>query len=316
MAACNLGVHNRLAVVLVHFRPSCLVKEGFIRIKPLKRYSIVFYSTTIHYNLFGYLRGYSSTTRPPRLVPLRERMRSSESYMAPQPSFNAVVPPPANPTQLDSTSLAAAQAESQTYSSSVVTPSILVLSARLAMLFCNKCQKRDISRKSAEEKQPNSKSNLQLPSGPQHCLHRNSRIPNKIIGNCRNKRRMKIKALFDSGSSESFIHPSLVEAAAITIHPSSRTVSMATSAFSRKVTGYCIVNLTYQGWVYTKAFIYLYYQDSTLTLSWDSRSSHSMKALLLIMVVRNHPCLSLVYIKYRPASTVCNPDCRLSSHRH
>ena len=135
MAACNLGVHNRLADVLVHFRPSCLVKEGFIRIKPLKRYSIVFYSTTIHYNLFGYLRGYSSTTRPPRLVPLRERMRSSESYMAPQPSFNAVVPPPANPTQLDSTSLAAAQAESQTYSSSVVTPSILVLSARLAMLF-------------------------------------------------------------------------------------------------------------------------------------------------------------------------------------
>ena len=126
----------------------------------------------------------------------------------------------------------------------------------------------------------------------------------------------KVKALFDSGISERFIHPSLVEAAAITIHPSSRTVSMATSAFSTKVTGYCIVNLTSQGWVYTKAFIYLYYQDSTLTLSWDSRSSHSMKALLLIMVVRNHPCLSLVYIKYSPASTVCNPDCRLSSHRH
>ena len=40
-------------------------------------------------------------------------MRSSESYMATQPSFNAAVPPPPNPTQLDSTILAAAQAESQ-----------------------------------------------------------------------------------------------------------------------------------------------------------------------------------------------------------
>ena len=60
----------------------------------------------------------------------------------------------------------------------------------------------------------------------------------------------KVKALFDSGSSESFIHPSLVETSAIRMHPSSRTVSMASSVFPTKVTGYCIVNLTSQGWVY------------------------------------------------------------------
>ena len=67
-------------------------------------------------------------------------MRSSEAYMAPQPSFNAAVPPPANPTQLDSTTLAAAQVESQRISS-VVSPSILVLSAQLAMLFVTNARK-------------------------------------------------------------------------------------------------------------------------------------------------------------------------------
>ena len=48
--------------------------------------------------------------------PLDSVMRSSESYMVLQPSFNAAVPPPppANPVQLDSTTLAAAQADGQT----------------------------------------------------------------------------------------------------------------------------------------------------------------------------------------------------------
>ena len=34
------------------------------------------------------------------------------------------------------------------------------------------------------------------------------------------------------------------------MHPSSTTICMVNSAFSTKVTGYCMVNLTYQGWVY------------------------------------------------------------------
>ena len=59
---------------------------------------------------------------------------------------------------------------------------------------------------------------------------------------------MQVKALFDSGSSESFIHPSLVEKEALTVHPSSSTVSMATSASSSiKVSGTCTANLSYQG---------------------------------------------------------------------
>ena len=46
---------------------------------------------------------------------------------------------------------------------------------------------------------------------------------------------LEVKALFDSGSSESFIHPRLMEKAALTIHPSSGTVSMATSVSSTAV---------------------------------------------------------------------------------
>ena len=55
---------------------------------------------------------------------------------------------------------------------------------------------------------------------------------------------MEVKALLDSGSTESFIHPRLVEKVALTVHPSSGTVSTATSLFStvsitgRKYAGY------------------------------------------------------------------------------
>ena len=62
---------------------------------------------------------------------------------------------------------------------------------------------------------------------------------------------MQVKALFDSGSSESFIHPSLVEKVALTVHPSSCLVSMATSASSSvMVSGTCVANLSYQGHKY------------------------------------------------------------------
>ena len=52
---------------------------------------------------------------------------------------------------------------------------------------------------------------------------------------------LKAKALIDSGSSESFIHPELVKSAALHIHPSSSTISMATFSLAMKVTGYCFV---------------------------------------------------------------------------
>ena len=54
---------------------------------------------------------------------------------------------------------------------------------------------------------------------------------------------LEVKALFDSGSTESFIHPRLVEKAALTVHPSSGTVSMATSVSSTvSITSTCAAN--------------------------------------------------------------------------
>jgi len=59
---------------------------------------------------------------------------------------------------------------------------------------------------------------------------------------------LEVKALFDSGSTESFIHPRLVEKVALTVHPSSGTVSMATSVSSTvSITGTCVATLSYQG---------------------------------------------------------------------
>ena len=58
------------------------------------------------------------------------------------------------------------------------------------------------------------------------------------------------KALVDSGSSESFIHPKLVKSAALHVYPSSGMISMATSSLTTKVNGYCLVDLVFEGRTY------------------------------------------------------------------
>ena len=59
---------------------------------------------------------------------------------------------------------------------------------------------------------------------------------------------LEVKALFDSGSTDSFINPRLVEKVALTVHPLSGTVSMTTSVSSTvSITGTCGANLSYQG---------------------------------------------------------------------
>ena len=58
----------------------------------------------------------------------------------------------------------------------------------------------------------------------------------------------QVTVLFDSGSSESFIHPDLVKKTGLTVYPPSGTVSMATStSSSAKVSGACVIDLSYQG---------------------------------------------------------------------
>ena len=57
---------------------------------------------------------------------------------------------------------------------------------------------------------------------------------------------LQVKALFDSGSTESFIHPCLVEKAGLAVQPSSSAVSMASTVFSANVIGTCKADLEYQ----------------------------------------------------------------------
>ena len=55
------------------------------------------------------------------------------------------------------------------------------------------------------------------------------------------------KALVDSGSSESFIHPKLAESASLLVYPTTSTISMATSSLETKVSGFCRVDLELEG---------------------------------------------------------------------
>ena len=63
--------------------------------------------------------------------------------------------------------------------------------------------------------------------------------------------KLEVKALFDSGSTESFIHPNLVKRAGLTVRPAGGAVSVASTALSANVTGTCTTNLEYQNQKYT-----------------------------------------------------------------
>jgi len=61
----------------------------------------------------------------------------------------------------------------------------------------------------------------------------------------------EVRVLFDSCSSESFVHPRLVDSMKRKVRPSSEAISMAASAFSTKIKGHTCVNIMYQGQEYT-----------------------------------------------------------------
>jgi len=65
----------------------------------------------------------------------------------------------------------------------------------------------------------------------------------------------EVRVLFDSCSSESFIHPRLVHSLKLKVRPSSKTISMAASAFSTEVKGHTCVNIMYQGQDYTGVWL-------------------------------------------------------------
>ena len=67
--------------------------------------------------------------------------------------------------------------------------------------------------------------------------------------------KLQVKALFDSGSTESFIHPNLVRRAGLTARPAGGPHSMASTALSANVTGTCTTSLEYQNQKYTNVHL-------------------------------------------------------------
>ena len=49
---------------------------------------------------------------------------------------------------------------------------------------------------------------------------------------------MEVNALIDSGSSDSFIHPAIVDKLKLSVNESSSTVSMASGSLKSTITGY------------------------------------------------------------------------------
>ena len=85
----------------------------------------------------------------------------------------------------------------------------------------------------------------------------------------------KAKALVDSGSSESFIHPKLTESASLSVHPTTSTISMATSSLEAKVNVFCLVDLELEGRQYRNLHLsVLPERCADLILVIDFRSQH------------------------------------------
>ena len=69
--------------------------------------------------------------------------------------------------------------------------------------------------------------------------------------------RKTVYALIDSGSTHNFIYPDLVEQHSMTVHPTQENVTMATSAFSTKMVGYCLTDITLKGRQYSNVKLYI-----------------------------------------------------------
>lgn len=181
---------------------------------------------------------------------LESAMRSSESYTVPQQPINAAVPPISQcslpfPADTGGTLAAAASEGPSCFFCGNNKHSRSRCPAREAV--CLNCRKKGHFAKVCKGKPVQSKDKLSAAVwSPTLATVPGPTSLSKSLASV-NVNGLQVKALFDSGSSESFIHPSLVEKAALIVQPSSGMVSMATSLSSAEVSGTCAVDLSYQG---------------------------------------------------------------------
>jgi len=123
----------------------------------------------------------------------------------------------------------------------------------------------------------------------------------------------EVRVLFDSCSSESFIHPRLVNSLKLKVRPSSKTISMAASAFSTEVKGHTCVNITYQGEDYTDVRLgVLDHLCCDILLGIDFQAQHS-SVVFKFGGNKTTDCLWVYYTADKVTHTVQKPHCRLPS---
>ena len=184
---------------------------------------------------------------------LESAMRSSESYTALQP-FNAAI----------------SSLETGTHSTTVADPTLLAptLGATNAKCFfcgnvkhprskcpardsiCHKCQKKGHFAKVCRGKPFKTDEVSAALWSPTLATVGTPEALKKSTATVVVNSEWSVKALFDSGSSESYIHPSLVQVAAIPVKPSNTTVAMANTTLNTKIEGFCTITLNYQGCTY------------------------------------------------------------------
>ena len=183
---------------------------------------------------------------------------NSESYPSPPLSVNAAVPPAAteNQEQTDTSTLAAvgfpgvgSNATSCFFCGNSNHPRSKC-PARDAI--CSNCQKRGHFAKVCRGRKI-SKNKVSAAAWSPILATVGATLESLLKSSgTTNIEGLEVKALFDSGSTESFVHPRLVEKVALTVHPSSGTVSMGTSVSSTvSITGTCLADLSYQGRQYS-----------------------------------------------------------------
>ena len=209
---------------------------------------------------------------------LESAPRSSESFRVPSTSFNAVALPVEVPPDLSRDS------------PSVVAPAVwnqkclfcgngkhsrFKCPARDAV--CSNCQKkghfRKVCRSGASSSMIKGTSAAMWPT----LVAVTASVPTLLTKSAAlvTVNGLETKALVDSGSPESFIHPRLVKAAALRVYLSSGTISMAASSLATKVVGHCFIDQKLDGRSYKKVRLsVLPNLCSDLILGLDFQSRH------------------------------------------
>ena len=159
-------------------------------------------------------------------------MRNSESYSSPPSSVNAAVPSTAteDQEQIVSSTLAVVGSDASTcfFCGNSNHPRSRCPACDA---ICSKCQRKGHFAKVCRGRKISKNKVSAAAWSPTLATVGAAESLSKSLGTVTIE-GLEVKALFDSGSTESLIQPRLVEMVALTVHPSSGTVSIATSVSS------------------------------------------------------------------------------------